>query len=202
MQDLIDLEAPPLATLPARERILRTASDLFYRYSVHTIGIDRIIAESGVAKMTFYKYFPSKAQLVADYLRHKTVGWLGMLAAAADQPGLSPIARVEAIFDALDGPFRTPPFRGCPFVKGLAEFGPEADSPDVKATIATYFEKLHALVAGVIAPLSLAEPEKAVLQVLTLVNGSIVLAQATADPGIASACKDAARTLLEAAPKR
>ena len=50
---------------------MKTASDLFYRFSIHTVGIDRIIAESGVAKMTFYKHFPSKAGLVATYLRHK-----------------------------------------------------------------------------------------------------------------------------------
>ena len=74
--EMIDLERLPLSALAPRERILRTASDLFYRFSIHAVGVDRIIAESGVAKMTFYKHFPSKANLVATYLRHKDAGWL------------------------------------------------------------------------------------------------------------------------------
>src|SRR3954470_2761952 len=112
--DFVDVDIQPLDALAPRERILKTASDLFYRFSVHSVGIDRIIAESGVAKMTFYKHFPSKADLVATYLRHKSAVWFQMLQTATEQPGLSPVERILAIFDALDGPFRSPAFRGCP----------------------------------------------------------------------------------------
>lgn len=193
-----DLDDQPLDALAPRERILRTASDLFYRFSVHSVGIDRIIAESGVAKMTFYKHFPSKANLVATYLRHKSAQWFQMLKTATEQPGLSPLERVLAIFDALDGSFRSPSFRGCPFVKGQAEFGPEANAPDVQATITAYFEGLHAFVASLVEPLGLSKPESAVVQILSLIQGSIVIAQSTRDPGIAEANRDAARLLLEA----
>jgi AcrR family transcriptional regulator len=80
------------------------------------------------------KHFPSKANLVATYLRHKSAVWFQMLETATERPGLSPLERILAIFDALNGSFRSPAFRGCPFVKGLAEFGPEANAPDVQAT--------------------------------------------------------------------
>ena len=194
-----DLEMQPLDALAPRERILKTASDLFYRFSVHSVGIDRIIAESGVAKMTFYKHFPSKANLVATYLRHKSAVWFQMLETATERPGLAPPERILAIFDALDGPFRSPAFRGCPFVKGLAEFGPEADAPDVQATITAYFEGLHDLVASLVEPLALNKPEKTVVQILSLIQGSIVMAQATRDPLLVAANRDAARLLLEGA---
>jgi AcrR family transcriptional regulator len=197
--EFADLEMQPLDALAPRERILKTASDLFYRFSVHSVGIDRIIAESGVAKMTFYKHFPSKANLVATYLRHKSALWFQMLETATERPGLSPPERILAIFDALEGPFRSPAFRGCPFVKGLAEFGPEADAPDVQATITAYFEGLHDLVASLVEPLALNKPEKTVVQILSLIQGSIVMAQATRDPLLAEANRDAARLLLEAA---
>ncbi|MFC4595918.1 TetR/AcrR family transcriptional regulator [Sphingobium tyrosinilyticum] len=200
MQETINLDDQAFAALPTRERILKTASDLFYRFSIHTVGIDRIIAESGVAKMTFYKHFPSKARLVADYLRHKNVVWLQMLANATDQPGLAPVERVLAIFDALDGSFHTAPFRGCPFVRGLAEFGPDAESPEVQATIAAYFQSLHDLVADLIVPMALSNPDKAVLQILSLIQGAIVMAQTTSDPLIAEANRDAAAALLRATP--
>ncbi len=202
MQELTDLDDQPLAALPPRERILRTASDLFYRFSIHTVGVDRIIAESGVAKMTFYKHFPSKARLVDDYLRHSTVVWMAMLSNAAERPDLSPIERVMAMFDALDGSFQKQPFHGCPFVKGLAEFGPDANSPEVQATIAGYFRKLHDMIASVIAPLALSDPDKAVVQISSLIQGSIVIAQATPDRAVAEANRDAAKVLLEAAAVR
>jgi AcrR family transcriptional regulator len=192
-----DVEGQPLNALAPRERILKTASDLFYRFSIHSVGIDRIIAESGVAKMTFYKHFPSKANLIATYLRYKSDLWFQMLATATERPGLSPLERVLAIFDALDDPFRSPSFRGCPFVKGLAEFGPEANAPDVQATIAFYFKGLHEFVASLIEPLALSDPEKAVIQILSLIQGSIVMAQSTPDPGLVKTIRDAARVLLE-----
>lgn len=196
--EMMDLEHQPLSGLAPRERIVKTASDLFYRFSVHTVGIDRIIAESGVAKMTFYKHFPSKANLVATYLRHKNVLWLQMLEAATQKAGLSPLDRVLALFDALDASFQTSSFRGCPFVKGMAEFGPEGNAPEVQRTIAAHFEGLHGFVAALIAPLALNEPEKAVVQILSLIQGSIVLAQSMRDPAIAGANRDAARLLLQA----
>ncbi len=197
MLEFVDVEGQPLDALAPRERILKTASDLFYRFSIHSVGIDRIIAESGVAKMTFYKHFPSKADLVATYLRYKTDTWFQMLATSTERAGLSPLERVLAIFDALEEPFRAPSFRGCPFVKGLAEFGPEANSPDVQATIAAYFKGLHGFVASLIEPLALSKPEKAMIQILSLFQGAMVIAQSTRDPAIVEANRDAARVLLE-----
>ncbi len=201
MQDVLefrDLEAQPLHALAPRDRILKTASDLFYRFSIHTVGVDRIIAESGVAKMTFYKHFPSKADLIATYLRHKSALWFQMLATATEQPGLSPLERVLAIFDALDVSFRAPSFHGCPFVKGLAEFGPDANSPEIQAIIASYFKGLHEFVTSLVKPLALNRPEQAVLQILSLIQGAIVIAQSTRDPAVAEANREAARSLLEA----
>ncbi|TCV67419.1 TetR family transcriptional regulator [Neorhizobium sp. S3-V5DH] len=195
--DFVDVDMRPLDGLAPRERILKTASDLFYRFSINSVGIDRIIAESGVAKMTFYKHFPSKADLIATYLRYKSVIWFQMLSTSTEKVGLSSIERVLAVFDALEEPLLAPSFRGCPFVKGMAEFGPEAKAPDVEATIAAYFTQLHDLVASLVEPLGLRNPEKAVIQILALIQGSIVIAQTTRDPAIVEANRDAARVLLE-----
>lgn len=184
------------ALLP-RDRILRTASDLFYRFSIHTVGIDRIIAESGVAKMTFYKHFPSKANLIATYLGQKNDMWFDMLSAAAEAPGLSPAEQVVAIFDALDESFASPSFRGCPFVKGMTEFGPDAKAPEVQSIISKYFDSLHDLVAAIIAPMNLIDRETTIVQILSLFQGSIVMAQATSNPAIAAANRDAAMLLLQ-----
>ena len=64
----------------ARERVLGTAYELFHRHSLHTVGVDRIVAEAGVAKTTLYRHFPSKDELAVSVLaRHQDVwltGWL------------------------------------------------------------------------------------------------------------------------------
>ncbi|WP_275785362.1 TetR/AcrR family transcriptional regulator [Pararhizobium gei] len=195
--EFVDVDGHSLEALAPRERILKTASDLFYRLSINSVGIDRIIAESGVAKMTFYKHFPSKAALIATYLRHKRVIWFQMLATATEKPGLSPPERVLAIFDAIDEPLRAPTFRGCSFARGLAEFGPEANTPEVQATIAEYFKELHEFVASLIEPLALSNPERTIIQILSLLQGSFVMAQSIPNGEIVAANRDAARLLLE-----
>jgi AcrR family transcriptional regulator len=194
----VDVDGKSLDALAPRERILKTASDLFYRLSINAVGIDRIIAESGVAKMTFYKHFPSKAKLIATYLRHTKAMWFQMLATATEKPGLSGTERVLAIFDAIDEPLRAPTFRGCSFTRGLAEFGPEANTPEVQAAIAEYFTELQELVASLIKPLGLDKPERAVIQILSLVQGSFVMAQSIPNEGIVEANRDAAGLLLAA----
>lgn len=193
----VDVDGQSLDALAPRERVLKTASDLFYRLSINSVGIDRIIAESGVAKMTFYKHFPSKAALISAYLRYKSNIWFRMLATATERPGLSPVERVLAIFDALDKPLRSLSFRGCSFTRGLAEFGPEANTPEVQATIAAYFNELHDFVASLIMPLGLSDPERTVIQILSLIQGSFVVAQSIPDPNIVAANREAARLLLE-----
>ena len=62
-------------TPSARDRILRTAHDLFYRDGIRATGIDRVIAESGVAKLTFYRHFPSKNDLIRAYLDYRHQRW-------------------------------------------------------------------------------------------------------------------------------
>ena len=80
-RNIADLQTARLADLSPRDRVLRAALDLFYEHGVHSVGIDRIIAESGVAKMTFYRHFHSKARLIAEYLAYKDSGL-----AAIDRP--------------------------------------------------------------------------------------------------------------------
>lgn len=192
----VNVDDQSLDALAPRERILKTASDLFYRLSINSVGIDRIIAESGVAKMTFYKHFPSKAALISAYLRYKSIIWFQILASATEGPGLSPVERVLAIFDALDKPLRALSFRGCSFTRGLAEFGPEANTPEVQATIAEYFKQLHDFVSSLIEPMRLSDHERAVIQILSLIQGSFVMAQSLPDPRIVEANREAAQILL------
>jgi AcrR family transcriptional regulator len=84
-----------------RDRIMKTASDLFYRYGIHAVGVDTIASEAGTNKMSFYRNFASKDELVAEYLRSEEreglLWWDETLAAHAGNPRL----QVESLFDML-----------------------------------------------------------------------------------------------------
>src|ERR1700755_1050606 len=101
----------------ARERILAPAYELISRSGTHAVGVDAIVAESGVAKMSLYRNFGSKDELILAFLRRReelwTRDWLQaeVLARAAD-----PEARLLAIFDVFGEWFARPDYEGCAFV--------------------------------------------------------------------------------------
>ena len=116
-----------------RQRLLEVAERLFYAEGVHAVGIDRIIAEAGVAKASFYHHFRSKDDLVAAYLAEQSQAQRDK---AADLPDGPPRARLMAIFDSVSEVARDPRYRGCPFVNAAAEF-PDPDHP-VRKVIADH----------------------------------------------------------------
>jgi AcrR family transcriptional regulator len=111
-------QSPPEAS-PARRRLLDTATRLFYEAGIHAVGIDRIIAEAGVAKATFYKHFPSKDELVVAYIEEQDR--LGRAAVAA-LPKQSPRQMIAAIMGRISEAVVAGGWRGCPFLNAAAEY--------------------------------------------------------------------------------
>ena len=112
-------------TLSARERLLTVANDLFYRHGIRSVGIDQVIAEAKVAKMSLYRSFASKDELIAAYLEQRDrlywEWWDGVIAANPD----SPRDQIIALFQAL-ATRKRPGARGCPVTNAATEF-PEPD---------------------------------------------------------------------------
>ena len=113
------------AASPARRRLLDNATRLFYAEGIHAVGIDRIIAEAGVAKATFYNHFPSKDDLVVAYVEEQDR--LGREATAA-LPKQSPRKMIAAVMERISQAVVAGPWRGCPFLNAAAEY-PNPDSP-------------------------------------------------------------------------
>jgi AcrR family transcriptional regulator len=117
-------ESVPLRVLPpapAKIRILETANRLFYDEGIRSVGIDRLISESGVTKATFYKHYGSKDRLILDYItgcHERFVAHLDDLIAAQHGPG----AAILAIVDSIVARIESPGFRGCPFINAAIEF--------------------------------------------------------------------------------
>ena len=115
----------------ARERILETAERLFYRDGYRAVGVDTIVAESGVAKMTLYRHFPSKDDLIAAYLERtneQLLAWMEGLIAPHDDPRRA----LEAVFEGVAKLASSSECLGCAFVGAAGEF-PEPDHPGHRA---------------------------------------------------------------------
>jgi AcrR family transcriptional regulator len=176
----------------ARERILETATKLFYRDGIHRVGIDYVIAESGVAKMSLYRHFGSKEELVLAFLDRINTEWFSWLkkrvssARAAQRP--------LVVFDALGEWFKTPTFRGCPFVSSAAEFRDPADPVhqaawQFKKGLRDYFQLLLRE-AGRSDHVALADA------FLLLADGAMVRAAMEGKPDSAKVARRAAAVLL------
>ncbi|MBN1006871.1 TetR/AcrR family transcriptional regulator [Amphritea sp. ZJ14W] len=111
----------PIKKIPARDRILTSAHDLFYLYGIRATGIDRIIAESGVAKVTFYRHFPSKNDLIRAFLEYRHQRWISWFKGALERHGQD----IHAIVPALAEWFHSEQFRGCAFINSVGELANE-----------------------------------------------------------------------------
>src|SRR5262245_19840575 len=130
-----------------RERILETASELFYQQGIRAVGVDAIIARADVARMSFYRHFKSKEGLVLAFLEQRDQQFLGWLDAEVRRLAPKPERRPLAVFDALALRFAPNDYRGCAFINTMAE---TADHDDVvhraaaghKARVQAYLARL------------------------------------------------------------
>ena len=111
----------------ARERLLATASDLFYREGIHAVGVDRVVIESAVTRATFYRHFPSKEDLIEAYLDREDAMIREQVAAAREHES-SPDELLEILIQGIADDVTFNHTRGCPFINASAEY-PDASSP-------------------------------------------------------------------------
>ena len=178
---------------PARERILETAFRLFYAHGPRGVGVDTIIAESGVAKATFYKHFPRKDDLVLCYLDKVDQAWFGQLRAAARAAGDDPRAQLAAMFDALAMACRREGYHGCAFINAAAESHPGGD---VHARTIEHKRLIRAWVTDLARRAHAADPDLLARQLTLLIDGGLADGVLDADPATPDAVKAAARTLV------
>ena len=181
----------------AQARVLETAYDLFCRHGVRAIGVDRIIAAAGVAKMTLYSHFPSKDDLVLASLDLREERWThGWLEHEIERRSDDPKARLLAIFDAFDDWFHSPAFEGCFFMNCVVEER-GTDSPVARASVAK-LEGVRAVVARLVDEADLSGPDALADELLLLMYGAIAVAMA-GDHAAAQRARSVAALLIERA---
>lgn len=106
---------------PAAERVLRTASEMFYEEGIRVVGVDTLAERAGVAKMSLYKNFGSKDELVVAYLRNRDERWRVWFEDAVERRADSPREKLLAVFDAYGEWMERESLRGCAFINAFAE---------------------------------------------------------------------------------
>jgi AcrR family transcriptional regulator len=179
--------------LPVRQRILKTAQRLFHRDGFRAVGIDTIIAEAGVAKMSLYRHFPSKDDLIVAYLEQSNRQfweWLDGAVAHLDDPKEKLVGMFEAIEKLATGP----ECLGCTFQGTAAEF-PDRDHPGHQVALA-HKRKVQYRFAQLAGEARLRDPEKLADQLLLLMDGAWVAARMFGPHNPAAILAATARTLI------
>ena len=190
--------APPATRSPAgpaRDKILATAFRLFYAQGFRAAGIDTIIAESGVAKATFYKYFPAKDDLILAYLEKVDGVWTGQLHAAADAAGRDPAAQLVGLFDALTTACRRDGYRGCAFINAAAE---SAAGTRVHDRTVAHKHQIRAWIRDLAARAGARDPDQLARSLTLLLDGGLASGVLDGDPDAATAARDTAAQLVAA----
>lgn len=180
----------------ARQRILDTAFRLFYAHGIRAVGIDRIIAESEVAKATFYKHFPAKDDLVLAYLDRVDGVWSEQLHTAAQAAGPGPADQLVAMFDALATACRRDGYRGCAFINAAAESQP---GTPVHARTLAHKTAVRSWVRDLCEQAGARDPDALARALTLLLDGGLASGSLDAQPDAPAVAKDAARTLVGAA---
>lgn len=180
-----------------KEQLVETALRLFCRHGFRTTGIDTILTEAGVAKMTLYNNFHSKEALILAALEKRDEDHIAWLAAETEARAAKPEDRLLALFDALHAWFAGDDFHGCPFLKASGEFE-NHDDPVHRAALA-HKGHLLGLIREYAGAAGAPDPGRLAGEIYMLVEGATVVAQLTDDRSTAARARQAAESLLSAA---
>jgi AcrR family transcriptional regulator len=171
---LLSAKPAPTGASP-RDRILASAYDLFSRHGIRAVGIDAIIEHSGVARMTLYRHFTSKEQLVLEFLGQRESLWTtAWLQAEVEQRAPAARERLLAIFDVFGEWFRLDGFEGCTFINVLLETT-ERDNALRRASI-RYLERIRQFLARLASEAGIRDGDAFARKWHILMKGSIVAA--------------------------
>ncbi|MEZ5945177.1 MAG: TetR/AcrR family transcriptional regulator [Planctomycetaceae bacterium] len=179
----------------ARQRIVETAERLFYAEGVRSVGIDRVIAEAEVAKMTLYNHFPSKDDLILAVLQYREEKFDALFEKWMQKHVKAGMDRLEAFFAALKDWFKSPGFRGCMFINSCAELA-DANHAGSKFS-AQHKERFHEMLKQVINECAGAKAADSTASAISLlVEGAIVSAVMEQSAKPADVARDAALALV------
>jgi AcrR family transcriptional regulator len=184
--------APPKGEVSARERILATASDLFYREGIRAIGVDTVVEQSGVSKTSLYRVFDSKDALISAFAAEKDRLFWAWWDDVEKKHAEDPRALLDALLSGIAKRIAHPAFRGCPFLNLVAEF-PD-DSHPGRVIARDNKDEMRARLATIAIRLGVDDPNRTASQIALLINGAYVT-------GLIAESGDLRGDLIDAATK-
>ena len=180
-----------------RDQLIDCALELFRREGYHATGVDRIVNVAGVAKMTLYKHFASKEELILAALQRRDEGFSRTYAEELARPSLTPRARLLAVFDVLEDFIHDPAFSGCMFINASAEFA-DPEHPIHRATVA-HKTSITDRLAGLAEEAGARDPGALAEQLSLLFDGALVTAQIKGPRDTVRNARDVAEKLVDQA---
>src|SRR5580700_1448880 len=178
----------------ARGRLLNAATYLFCKNGINATGIDAIINEAGTAKTTLYKLFGSKNNLVHVVLEAEGKQWREWFIGVIEAGGGSAQTKLTRIFPALKDWFRQERFYGCPFINAVGEH--DKDQKQLRAIAMRHKKVVLSHIEKLASEMGAAEPEVLAHQLALLMDGAIVAAMVSRNPGVADMAGLAAGSLF------
>jgi AcrR family transcriptional regulator len=179
----------------ARGRLLSAATRLFCKNGINATGVDAVISEAGTAKTTLYKLFGSKTNLVHAVLEAEGKQWREWFIDAVESGGGSAQTKLARIFPVLKRWFREERFYGCPFINAVGEH--DKDQKQLRSIAMRHKKVVLAHIEKLAGEMGAADPKMLAHQLALLMDGAIVAAMVTCNPGVADTAGLAARSLLE-----
>jgi AcrR family transcriptional regulator len=169
---------------PPRERLIEAASRLFCRFGINAVGVDLVVAEAGTAKATLYKTFGSKENLVEAVLEREGGVWRDWFLGGLDRGEATPVERLRRIFPLLAEWFGQDRFYGCPFINAIGEHDKRDDR--LRAVTLAHKQAVLGRIEILARDAGSPDPHRLAHQLGILIDGAIVAAMVTRDPGVAT----------------
>jgi AcrR family transcriptional regulator len=182
-----------------REKILHVASDLFHTRGINSTGVDTIVAVAGTTKMTMYKYFHSKEDLILEVLHKSHQDFESWLSDKLTKNTKRPAEKLQKLFDFIEEWVATPDFRGMAFIKASAEFPNEENA--VHRLSAEQSRQFRQYLAGLAVDAEVKDADGLALQLSLLIEGAMQAEQMKRGSGAIKYAKKAAAILINSALK-
>ena len=179
-----------------RERLLHAARELFCRYGINTIGVDRIVDQAGTAKTTLYKAFGSKERLVEAVLEAEGEEWRNWFIGEVERLPGSAADRLMGLFDVLKTWFSSAQFYGCPFINAVGEHDKNDDR--MRRLALRHKGVVLACVGDLAAEVAADASQELTNEIALLIDGTIVAALITRNPDVADHARRAVEKLIRA----
>lgn len=170
----------------ARDKVLNTATELFCHNGFTATGVDIIAQRSGTAKSTLYAHFKSKENLIFAVLDREGQAWRDWFFARLNATPGTPAHKLGAVFDILQEWFEHPEFYGCPFINAITE---SSSNGQARAAAARHKSYMNLWIKAQAMEMGYDDPDMLVREMVILIDGAIIAAQATGDASFAKTAR-------------